>query len=366
MQTNFENNVDYTQRRKFRKLSISSTRNALALQKEDGSMPAGCNGPYNDPETPVRNTAHWCITFLFAWEQTGDECLREAAEKAIEYLRSKTARPESGAFYCRNNPNKDKTNGLIGQAWAIEALFEAGLRLDRADILSLAADVYRMHPYERTEGGWQRIHLDGTPAGFDRTFNHQLWFCAIGALLASAGMSEFKLNVRDFISRLPYHMKLYPGGLIRHSNASFLLERTKDKVIGVLRLLRNARQYRALYIKSIGYHAFNTYAFALIDHALPDAGIAEIDSVRQAVYYLLSDEYAELIHASPYGFPYNPPGIETAYTLDTFIPDSKQLADSWLECQLNETYNPSSGQLDLQSADPVTSAARLYEVCRLF
>lgn len=43
-------------------LIAKSAKRGIKLQAEDGSMPAGHNGPHNDPETPVRNTAHWCIT----------------------------------------------------------------------------------------------------------------------------------------------------------------------------------------------------------------------------------------------------------------------------------------------------------------
>ena len=31
----------------------------------------------------------------------------------------------NATFYCRLNPEKDFSNGLIGQAWVIEALVEA-------------------------------------------------------------------------------------------------------------------------------------------------------------------------------------------------------------------------------------------------
>ena len=33
---------------------LQSCEAALQLQSEDGSFPPGCNGPYHDPETPVR------------------------------------------------------------------------------------------------------------------------------------------------------------------------------------------------------------------------------------------------------------------------------------------------------------------------
>jgi hypothetical protein len=46
----------------------SAADRGLRFQKEDGSFPPGYNGSYDDPETPVRNTGHWLITFLKAYE----------------------------------------------------------------------------------------------------------------------------------------------------------------------------------------------------------------------------------------------------------------------------------------------------------
>jgi hypothetical protein len=46
------------------------------LQNSDGSFPAGNNGPHKDPETAVRNSAHWLITFAKCYELTGEEKYR--------------------------------------------------------------------------------------------------------------------------------------------------------------------------------------------------------------------------------------------------------------------------------------------------
>ena len=51
---------------------------AIALQAPDGAMPPGHNGPYHDPETPVRNTSHWLITFLKAHDISGRKQFLEA------------------------------------------------------------------------------------------------------------------------------------------------------------------------------------------------------------------------------------------------------------------------------------------------
>lgn len=351
-------------RERVSELVVSAAGRIVELQREDGSFPPGHNGPYRDPETPVRNTAHWCVTLLAAWRQTQDPAFRSAAERACAYLSSPAARPGDGPFHCRSNPKKDKTNGLIGQAWAIEALVDAGASLARQDLLETASAVFRLHPYDGRVGGWRRVGLDGKATDFDRTFNHQLWFCAAGALLVNSGVWDAEPAVRHFVSRIPGQMRLYRSGLIRHVSPRFLARQPLD-VLVLKRMLRYTWYRKHLVTKSIGYHAFNTYALAMLHRALPDSGLATQPRVSEALGYLTSAEYFDSISRSPYGFPYNPPGFEAAVTIDTFFPDRQDLVTIWLERQLAATYNAETGHVDRQAADPITSAARLYEACRL-
>ena len=81
-------------------------------------MPMGHNGPRFDIDTPLRNTAHWAITFLRSFQLSKDDIFINAARKSLEYISSHSRR-SNGAFFCRNSIMKDKSNGLIGQAWVI-------------------------------------------------------------------------------------------------------------------------------------------------------------------------------------------------------------------------------------------------------
>ncbi len=60
-------------------LLLESARAALSRQRADGSLPPGHNGPYADRETPVRNTAHWLVSFCAGWRRSGDPALRAGA-----------------------------------------------------------------------------------------------------------------------------------------------------------------------------------------------------------------------------------------------------------------------------------------------
>jgi hypothetical protein len=58
----------------FADIFLRIAEHGLARQDQaTGAMPPGHNGPYQDPETPVRNTAHWIQTYLAANRMTGDE-----------------------------------------------------------------------------------------------------------------------------------------------------------------------------------------------------------------------------------------------------------------------------------------------------
>ena len=79
---------------------------AIETQKMNGSFPAGHNGPYFDPETPVRNTAHFLFLLSKEYQKTKDISLKTAAYNAIDYLLSNSARPYNFTFHCRLKTKK--------------------------------------------------------------------------------------------------------------------------------------------------------------------------------------------------------------------------------------------------------------------
>jgi hypothetical protein len=171
-------------------LIVRTAEAGLRLQHPDGSFPAGCNGPYGDPETPIRNTAHWAITLLAAHRLSGGEQLSAGAVRARDVLMAPGARPMGATFLCRTNPDKDFANGLIGQAWVIEALATLHEALDDRRAHEVATQVFLLHPFSDARGLWRRVNVDGSHLTIDATFNHQLFFAAAGALLDPLGRSE--------------------------------------------------------------------------------------------------------------------------------------------------------------------------------
>lgn len=344
-----------------------SAYHALTLQAADGSFPPGHNGRYHDPETPVRNTAHWLFLFSTLYLKTGDARWRTAGEKAINFLASSEARPYGKSFYCREKKGKDKCNGLVGQAWVIEALVKAAEAFDRQDCYRLAEEVFLLHPWDQNVGIWHRVEVDGKVLSFDGTFNHQLWFAAAAGLLKNTLLSQSR--VEAFLEKIAERVQLYSNGVIFHySPMGRLLDYAAAGIkpfLGELRamLVRKVKR-SSLYLKSSGYHGFNLYAFALLKKSFPDAKIWKSNKINMLLTAHQSEKFVNEVKKSEFGFRYNISGIEIAFAVETFF-DDKQEATTWLNRQMAETYLNDRQCLSHNVPDPNTAMARIYQAARL-
>ncbi len=186
------------------------------LQSSAGSMPAGCNGPYNHPETPLRNTAHWIPIWRRAYADNQNEACREAAKKALGYLlKQESHRPANCNFVFRNQENYDRCNGVIGAAWLIEGLMSAYEWLEDTRALDLCKALHALHPWNARAALWSKIEADGTATGFDRTFNHQLWFAAAAGLMAPH-CDTARAQALAFLKAMPTILRLTPEGRVVH------------------------------------------------------------------------------------------------------------------------------------------------------
>ncbi len=357
---------------------VNSANAALPLQNcQAGFMPPGHNGSYHDPETPVRSTAHWLITFLKAYDISGERKFLEAAHSAVDYLRSDDVRPMGATFWHRKNPKKDSCNGLIGQAWTIEALVTAGLRLEMPELISLAEQVFFLHPHDAPTGLWQRVGVDGAHLDFDYAFNHQLWFAAAGGMLSQSTQSnDIKSRVNRFLDCLPKNLQVHSNGLIRHSISLQLFpirqraDRVADdavaqmwKVIYWKGIAGNKRYSRQ---KEIGYHSFNLYAFALLKQIYPTHSFWQNSVLLSALRYARSQDYQTSIQDNKYGYPYNPPGFEIPFVLATFDnSDTSEQQSQWVSEQLLMCYDFDTNLMTRGTEDKNTHSARLYEATRL-
>lgn len=343
---------------------LTSARAGLALQRNNGSMPPGHNGPYQDPETPVRNTAHWLQVFLFAFKQSGNQEYRQAADAAADYLTSEEARPGGYTFHCRDTPDKDRVNGLVGQAWVIEALVPASQTLERPGLYALAEEIYLLHPWDQTIHAWGRRETDGTTPGFDETFNHQLWFAAAAAQLERT--PDAIEHAHRFTESLPATVRLYPTGVIRHVNHGLLARGRTGRAIARGRdLAVESRNRQAIHRKSVGYHGFNLHALAMLATRFPQAPFWQDPRMGRMLQCVEDPDFARMLEMAPYGLAYNKSGFEIAFALKTFRTQETSRIDRWLERQFQHGWDPDRGLLTQNSSDEMTSAARIYEAMRI-
>ena len=343
----------------------SATAGLSLLDDDTGSMPSGHNGPYNDTETPVRNTCHWSILFAKSYKIDGNFSFRIALEKISDYLKSEEIRPNGYTFWHRSNPNKNYCNSLIGQAWTIEALVTIADVLEQPELVKLAEKVFLMHPFDRQLGLWKQVEIDGRILGFDITFNHQLWFAAIGSTLAQYGNEKIQLQIDSFIKKLPNLISIYSSGLICHlfTPRVLWLSDMKDALRHAYRYTWSKRNF--LHYKAIGYHAFNLYALALLKEYYKNDLIWKNKKIQQILNYTKSSSYWQSLDNNQYAYPYNPPGIEVAYFLEKFLPDSQDVQRNCLIKQFKNTYDLETNMMNKSTNDPHTYAARLYEATRL-
>ncbi|MFU8862060.1 MAG: hypothetical protein ACNA8K_16755 [Cyclonatronaceae bacterium] len=350
---------------------VRMCENGLTLQLKNGSMPSGHNGPHNDPETPVRNTSHWLISFVKARELSGDDRFLKAAQSCLAYLTGPDARPGKGAFWHRSNPKKDFSNGIIGQAWTLEALIYAGRIMQDDTALRLAEDVFTRHPYDRSLQAWKMIDLEGNSTGIDRTFNHQLWFASIGCRLMEYGSGPVTDFTMDFVNSIHRNIGIYRDGVIKHYPYGYAQSRSMRRTIG--RQVHHVKQLinpdRKAYSHSAGYHAFNTYALHTIRISCPGAPVFNGGIFEKALAVCQQDSFRHALDRASFGFPYNPPGTEIAVSLQSARrlteAERKEQMQYWLNRQFERNFDSSTFRMTRNTPDPLTYEARIYELYQL-
>ncbi len=344
---------------------LLSARKACELQAENGAMPAGHNGLYKDKETSVRNTAHWLITFLKAYQIQPEPELRQAAEKALSYLMGPEARPQQYTFWHRDVPGKDRCNGLMGQAWTIEALVEAASFLEDDALLRLAEEVFLLHPFDRKASLWHRVDIDGSRLSFDMTFNHQLWFAAAGGLLSTLSSEKrVKALVTHFMDQLTRLLNIYDDGLVHH-----LIEpapSVKEVIKAFLQPLPKYRKLNAVMrYKAVGYHSFNMYAFGLLKGVFQNHAFWQSDKFMSALRYMSSRAYKKAVINNKYAYPYNPPGFEVPFAMEVLDNALAREKANLLSSQFRHGFSLEENMFSRNTEDPNTASARLYEATRM-
>lgn len=348
---------------------VKSATKGLSLQDKLGAMPAGKNGPWNENQTPVRNTSHWLITFLKAYNLTDDQKFLSAAQRCLHYLESNEVRPLKSTFYCRINSNKDFCNGLIGQAWVLKALITSAEYLNEKKYIRLAEEIFNMHDFDFKKGLWKTRNVDGSMGSICLTVNQQLWFAAIGALIyMHTNNSEIKNKVDRFFININKYIGLTAKGRIKHTISNYY------SLKGIYEKVSRRKKLEHFTRLEIGYHSFNLYALGYFYNINPDHPYWKLkktkELVRKSLKYTDSKEYRDSIDENPFALSYNPAGFEIAYGIDTFAKYlgnqvNKRTSEKWISLQMEKHFDSTNLLMSKDTLDSDTLAARIYQVTDL-
>lgn len=333
----------------------------VPVADKGGLMAGGVNGPYYDVETPVRNTAHWLITFALLYKRTGDEQYKEAATKLLNFLLNPGKHCKEQVYIHRQKKGKDWSNGIIGQAWIVEALHIAGKILNSTEASKRAVEAINVFKFQSSLSVWDRIDAANGSRAIDYTLNHQLWFAAAKAEADQNSYAE----VDSFLSLLQAGaFRVRANGLICHLlySSSF-----KGKLLEYRYLLLEKRNMNAVLKKEIGYHLFNLYPLARLYRLRPEHPFFATDKFKRALNYMVSKEFNEALENNKYAYPYNSPAFEMPLVLATFkhlLNESiniDEISNRLLQKQTALTFDSESRVFSKNTDDSITLTARIYE-----
>jgi hypothetical protein len=331
------------------------------LQSGDGAYPPGNDGPHGSLETPLRNTSHWLLTQLCAYELTGAKRFQRSAIRAADFMMREEWRPGGASFWHRMHPVKDRCNGLIGQAWTCLALAEATRVLGRPEYAGLGLQVLNAHRYDPRSNLWINLEIDGLDRGINVNLNQQVWFaCAATACLRMSSSPGLSDRLGSFRKNLAPKVRTRPDGIFYH-----LLPDSRWQEI--------RREYRArrgghLNRFEVGYHAFTLLGLCKLAEYEPAPGSSPwTRNLEPALQALESPEFLGALLEDPFAFAYNPTGFEIARILDRLggAGPASPKAREWVQLQLDLHFDSDTALMRKNSADPATLAARFCEAADL-
>lgn len=356
---------------------------------EAGHAIAGNNGPYRFMDTPVRNTAHWLVIYSYLWKVYNDDVYRVIALQFAEYLVLKQEESTSGAIECMVGERFDHLNGLIGQAWVVEALVYSAKTFSENKYYQCAKKIYLSQQFDSSTKLWKRVELDGNVLDYDYTTNHQVWF-AIAGLLLNDYESDKRIEeqVNSFFDELEKkHFRIYKNGLIKHHlNIELPKKKTTSTLIKVLikdLLIPLKRMYPNKYDsknQEKGYQLFELYGYAVVSLYKKDYSLFTKKEFQKALEYGLDidnlnrmfnikkvnkNNKINLERLNRFSYGYNSPAFEYPLIYSVFKHKIDEYeVTSLLDVQKKITYDESAGLLSNNNYDAETLTARIYELVR--
>ena len=315
----------------------------------------GHNGPYFDIETPVRNTSHWLISLSILYAETGKKYFYDLAEQLCNFLLQPGVYEENGVLIQRQKTGKDWCNGVIGQAWVIEALAIAGKLLDRADAVTRAHQLANVFTFSKTAKAWVKIDQANGKKRVDYTLNHQLWYAAAIALLDDRSLNA---QIIEFFDSLDSgSMRVRSDGIISH----LLYTNTpKGLALRFRYWLSELKSWNLVRAKEVGYHLYNLHPLARLKSQFSEHAIFGSQLLTYALDTAFSDEFVSNLDDNKYAYPYNSPAFEYPLIARLFQYQSEVCDKTWQK-QMLKTFDDDVNGFLKNCPDPMTLNARLYE-----
>ncbi|WP_044210237.1 hypothetical protein [Flammeovirga sp. OC4] len=342
MNIDYENNIKYCK---------ELGQKGILLQKKNGSMPEGINGPHRHIMTPIRNTAHWSILFAFLYNLTKDESYKVASYKCYGYMFEKEHKPIVGNFISRSDERRNKYNGLVGPAWIIESLYYSIKYYSDPIILKHLTEYIDLFSFDEEKGLWYNLNEYGENDGFELTFNQQVWFTSVVAMSNTFINSEkIAERVNIFFNKLDERSFLKNNGLARLIVKQDFLRNLKYSLINIRK--------KSVKSKEVPYHIFTLVALAEFYIINPNHSFFKTKKFKKMIALLEKEDFIKKnLNNNEFSYGYNLSGFELAFVSKTF---RLRVNDDFIknECsfQMSEDFN---------IVDKETFLARNYELIRL-
>lgn len=347
----------------------------------------GINGPYDDPETRVRNLSHLIIITsieVSLYDNVEDKAVLKSMSEELLSLAD-----ENGLFVMREKKGKDRCNGVIGHAWVIEALIYAFKILQENELIDLALKISEKHEFQEKIGLWGRPGKGKDDEAIDYTLNHQLWYAAsLFELNEVVNSDKIKKELDVFMGALNKNFTNSKGGKIGHS----IYRRLDFKYSAKCSVKRGVHAFNELIhspsfaYKEEGYHMFNIMALARIYAIRKDFPFFYSKKFSKSIKYINCGDFLEKLLSEQigldasfqnrieekdeksiniYGYPYNVPGFEILFSSEVFSDKiNNKVVKECIDKQFELTYDNALQMFGYRCHDKNTINYRVYEYYR--
>lgn len=359
----------------------------IKIYKEKKIIHCGINGPYDDPETRIRNLSHLIIISAIEIVHFGCyEYLAVLKEMLEDLLASKDV---NGVYKMRMKKGKDECNGVIGHAWIIEALVYGFKATGDFQYISEANRIAKMHKFQSKLGVWGRPLMGNADESLDFTLNHQIWYAAsLVELNQILNDNKWEKQYKRFMEKLNDNLLITKEGRIAHNiyTRQEYITRIKQQIKKEVMFVRERIGKSSMAYKEEGYHLFNLMALARI-YSLDQGNIFfNTKKFKQTLSYInsglllkgLNDKRIDLDLSlnnnisnsgekdiNIYGYPYNVPGFEICYVAKIFGDLlNEEIVNECLKKQMDLTYDNNKQAFGKKCHDKNTINYRIYEFYR--